>query len=140
MLVLLRLASLVLAFLLMLSLIFAMTVLIKSAIQKRFPGKKEKKAKEGNLPSDAGIRDLLVQNRISEAIDLYQRFTGVDEFTARKAIEDMEREVRLSVFNQDLRDILKDHGKAAAIEAYQAGTGSDLAEALAYVEEMEKAK
>lgn len=139
MLILLRYASLILALLLMLSLIFALSVIVKNTIEGRFQGK-QTKAKEGKLPSDAGVRDLIMQDRIQDAIDLYQRFTGVDQFTARKAVEDMQREVRLSVFNDDLHDILKEHGKAAAIEAYQAGTGSDLAEALAYVEEMERAK
>ena len=62
-------------------------------------------------------------------------------FTARKAIEDMEREIRLSTFPAGCKQTFsRKQGKAAAIEAYQAGTGSDLAEALAYVEEIERAK
>ena len=92
------------------------------------------------MPSDAGVRELIVENKMEEAIDLYQRFTGVDEYTAGKAIEDMEREIRLSTFDNDLKYILKEHGKAAAIQAYQAGTGSELEEALNYIEEIEKVK
>lgn len=139
MLILLRYASLILALVLMLSLLLAIVIMVRNAIEKRLPGKK-KKGKEGNLPSDAGVRELILENKIEEAIDLYQRFTGMDEFTARKAIEDMEREIRLSTFDADLKTILKEHGKAAAIQAYQAGTGSELEEALNYVEEIVRAK
>lgn len=139
MLILLRMASLILALVLMLSLLLAVVVMVRNAVEGRL-SRRKKKGKEGELPSDAGVRDLIIENRIEEAIDLYQRFTGVDEFTARKAIEDMEREMRLSTFREDVRNILKKQGKAAAIEAYQTGTGSDLAEALAYVEKIERAK
>lgn len=139
MLIMLRYASLILAIILLLSMLLAFSIVIKSYFDRRFRGK-QKKGKMGNLPSDAGVRELILASKIDEAIDLYKRFTGVDEFTARQAIEDMEREVRLSTFNQDLMYILNEHGKAAAISAYQAGTGSDLEEALTYVEELEEAK
>jgi len=138
MLILLRYASLILALILMLSLLLAVVLVVRNTIEGRLSSKK-KKGKEGKLPSDAGVRELILDNEIEEATDLYQRFTGVDEFSARRAIEDMEREIRLSTFRQDMEDILKKQGKAAAIEAYQAGTGSNLEEALAYVEEIERA-
>ena len=139
MLIMLRYASLILAIILLLSMLIAFSIVTKNYLEGRFRSK-QKKGKMGNLPSDAGVRELILASRIDEAIDLYKRFTGVDEFTARQAIEDMEREVRLSTFNQDLVYILNEHGKAAAISAYQAGTGSDLEEALTYVEELEEAK
>ena len=139
MLIMLRFASIILALVLLLSIIIAFGVIARNYIQGRFGKRKRKKSKIGDLPSDAGIRDLILASKIDEAIDLYQRFTGVDKFTARDAVEDMEREIRLSTFDKDLNYILGEHGKAAAIEAYQAGTGSDLAEALAYVENLEKA-
>lgn len=138
MLIILRYASLILAIILLLSILVAFSVMVKNSLERRFGGKR-KKSKIGDLPSDAGIRELILASQIDEAIDLYQRFTAVDEFTARQAIKDMERELRLSTFQGDLTFILNKHGKAAAIEAYQAGTGSDLAEALAYVEDLEKA-
>lgn len=138
MLILLRFASVILALLLLLSIIISFGIIAKNYIEGRFRGKK-KKSKIGDLPSDAGVRDLILANKTAEAIDLYQRFTGVDEFTARQVIEDIAREVRLSSFDNDLNNILSVQGKAAAIEAYQAGTGADLEEALAYVEKLEKA-
>ncbi len=139
MLIILRYANFILAIILLLSILIAFSLVIRSYFQGRYKGK-QKKSKIGNLPSDAGVRELILASRIDEAISLYQRFTGVDKFTARKAIEDMEREVRLSTFDEDLVYILNEHGKAAAISAYQAGTGSDLEEALAYVEDLERAK
>jgi hypothetical protein len=111
--------------------------MFKNAMEGRL-NPKQKKSKFGNLPSDAGVRDLLIANKIEEAIDLYQRFTGVDKFTAQRAIEDIEREIRLSTFQHNIEEIFKTQGKAAAIEAYQVSTGSNLSEALAYVEEIER--
>lgn len=99
------------------------------------------KAKDGAKLSDAGIRDLIIEGRLEEAIEIYQRFTGIDEIAARKYVEDMAREIRLSDETyQAVSRILKTEGKAAAIEAYQEQTGEVLADALAYVEAIEKGK
>jgi phosphoserine phosphatase len=98
------------------------------------------KRKEGKL-QDAGIRDLIIEGRLSEAVEIYRRFTGMDEIAARKYVGDMEREIRLSDETyQAVSRILKVEGKAAAIEAYQEQTGAGLADALAYVEAIEKGK
>jgi ribosomal protein L7/L12 len=97
------------------------------------------KSKEAALPSDAGVRDIILEGRKNEAIDLYRQFTGVDEFTARQAVDEIERELRLSDSQHDyIQKILEADGKAAAIEAHQKETGANLAEALEFVEAIEK--
>ena len=45
---------------------------------------------------DSGIRDLLRAGQQAEAIRVYQQFTGIDQFTAREAVRQIEREMRLS--------------------------------------------
>lgn len=39
----------------------------------------------------SGVRDLLEEGRDDEAVDLYRRFAGVDEYTARAAVERIKR-------------------------------------------------
>jgi hypothetical protein len=43
----------------------------------------------------AGIRDMLDEGRKAEAIEIYQKFAGVDQYTAKSAVEQIEREMRL---------------------------------------------
>jgi hypothetical protein len=50
-----------------------------------------KKAPELRL-QDGGIRDLIDDGRIEEAIEIYQKFAGVDEYTARDAVEEIKRQ------------------------------------------------
>ncbi len=88
--------------------------------------------------SDAGVRDLLAQGRDDEALQIYQRFTGVDLFTAKDAIADLKREVQLGEMEKDLKRRLRLGDKAGAIEQYQQATGANLAEALAIIEAMEQ--
>ena len=93
------------------------------------------------MPSDAGLRDLISAGKLDEAVDIYRRFTGVDEFTARKLVDDLAREIRLNdTPYRDVAHTLKVKGKAAAIETYQTATGANLADALAYVEGIEKGR
>lgn len=50
------------------------------------------KAKKGTSRSDtggAGIKDLIAAGDIDRAVEVYQEFMGVDEFTARAAVQDM---------------------------------------------------
>jgi len=117
-----------------LSTIIYIIVLLQANIAKQ---QAKHKPKAGELPSDAGVRDLVADGNVQEALDLYRRFTGVDEFTAREAIEDIQREIRLSSIEHAITTRLQDNGKASAIEAYQEATGANLEEALAYVEELE---
>jgi hypothetical protein len=44
----------------------------------------------------AGIRDLLEEGQRDEAIEIYRKFTGVDQYTARDAIDALAREMKLS--------------------------------------------
>jgi hypothetical protein len=43
-----------------------------------------------DLP-DARIRDLVRARRIDEAVEIYQKFAGVDEYTAKDAVDRMRR-------------------------------------------------
>src|SRR5690349_21481622 len=79
-----------------------------------------KKQKGAAKPMDAGLRELISAGRIDEAIDLYRRFTGVDEMAAQNYVRNTAREMRLSDETyQTVTRILKAEGKAAAIEVYQ---------------------
>jgi len=138
MLIFVRYANLILLLVIMIGLLLAFSVIITRFFDSQRGKNKNKKGKSGELPTDAGIRDLLIENRIDEAIELYRRFTGVDMYTAQIAVEDMLREIRLGILKKEYKKILRKQGKAAAIEAYQTQTGADLAEALTYIEAIEK--
>jgi hypothetical protein len=56
----------------------------------------EKPKHTPSLELAAGIRDMLDEGRKSEAIEIYQKFTGVDQYTAQAAVEHIERELRLN--------------------------------------------
>lgn len=60
---------------------------------------KGKSAKLSNT-GGAGVQDLIAEGRVDEAISVYAAFMGVDQFTAREAVEAMidhaNRENRLS--------------------------------------------
>ncbi|MEO1286297.1 MAG: hypothetical protein AAFV93_00910 [Chloroflexota bacterium] len=139
MLILLRLATLTLAIILLLSLIIGLVIVMRNSFLARTQNK-EQKAKHGELPSDAGIRDLIVQGKVLDAIALYQQFTGVDEFTARDAINDMQREIRLGMMENEVASVLETQGKAAAIQAYQNITGKNFNDGLTFVEDLERTK
>jgi ribosomal protein L7/L12 len=97
------------------------------------------KSKQRSTPiSDAGVRELLAQGHIEEALDLYQRFTGVDLYSAKEAIQRMRQELRLEQVGAELKRRLRLGDKAGAIEAYQMATGANLAEALEVVERLQK--
>jgi ribosomal protein L7/L12 len=55
----------------------------------------EDKKKEKNARRDAGIRDLIRQGRVSEAIDIYREFTGVSPEEAAEDIAQIEQELEL---------------------------------------------
>ena len=123
----------------MAGLFISLLIIAAYAIGRRMEQGKAK-GKMGELPSDAGVRDMLLDGQIQEAVEAYRKFTGVDEFTAKKAIDDMLRDMRLDdkSVRDAVRDLLRAGNKAAAIEAYQAATGASLAEALEFVESYEK--
>ena len=49
-------------------------------------GKKKKAAYDAQ---DAGIRDLIQAGRLDEAVEIYQKFAGVDAYTARDAVDEI---------------------------------------------------
>src|SRR5205085_1466425 len=52
------------------------------------------KKKAPRLELDApGIRDLLEEGREDEAIEVYQKFAGVDEYSARDAVARIKQEM-----------------------------------------------
>lgn len=125
-----------LIFLILLGAFFAL--IVSMAVMSQQNRTKAKARQPYQTISDAGVRDLVAQGRIDEAIDLYQRFTGVDLFTAQDAVADMQRELQLSNTEADIRRRLRLGDKAGAIEKYQQATGADLKESLAAIEAMEQ--
>lgn len=51
----------------------------------------EKKKSPQLRLQDSGIRDLIEADQIDEAAEVYQKFAGVDEYTARDAVEQIKR-------------------------------------------------
>lgn len=58
---------------------------------------KKKKAAADN--QDAGIRDLILEGRINEAVEVYQKFAGVDAYTAKDAVDEIARELHQNAPN-----------------------------------------
>ena len=56
----------------------------------------DKKKKAAYDAQDAGIRDLIQEGRLDEAIEIYQKFAGVDACTARDAVNEIARDLHLS--------------------------------------------
>ncbi len=94
--------------------------------------------------SGAGIRDLLKAGRRDEAVELYAKFAGVDEYTAQDAVADIERAMRLEDDTapdpelSPVLELLRAGNKIAAIKAYRDLTGAGLAEAKDAVETLER--
>lgn len=55
-----------------------------------------KKKKAAYDAQDAGIRDLIQDGRLDEAIEIYQKFAGVDAYTARDAVNEIAHDLHLS--------------------------------------------
>jgi hypothetical protein len=53
-----------------------------------------KKRKSAKVVDTAmtGVRDLVAEGRIAEAVDLYKAMTGADEYTAQEAIEAIQQD------------------------------------------------
>jgi hypothetical protein len=56
------------------------------------PDKNKKAAYDAQ---DAGIRDLIEAGRLDEAVEIYQKFAGVDSYTARDAVDEIARDIHL---------------------------------------------
>jgi len=99
------------------------------------------------VESAAGVRDLLEEGRKDEAIDLYAKFAGVDQYTARDAVEQIEREMRLgdeaketegltASDRETIQQLLERGNKIEAIKIYHDKTGLGLKEAKDAIDEM----
>jgi ribosomal protein L7/L12 len=89
----------------------------------------------------AGVRDLILEGRIDEAVTVYAAFMGVDEFTAKDAVANLERQLNAETrLNDDgmnsVRDLLEQGNKIEAIKQYRLLTGVGLKEAKDAVEGM----
>lgn len=93
--------------------------------------------------SDAGVRDLLAAGKFEEAVNAYRTFTGVDTFTARNAVEEMQQTLYRSdlgtyVNDETIRQALRDGKKIEAVKFYRQLYNVGLREALDAVNEMER--
>ena len=120
----------------------------KAAIEYLMAGGEIDKKKPSRPPieSAAGLRDLLAEGHKDEAIELYARFAGVDQYTARDAIEEMEREMKLSddpgklslLERGEIQELLQAGRKIEAVKRYRELSGLGLKEAKDAVDAMER--
>jgi hypothetical protein len=61
--------------------------------ESQLPDDDKKKARRVDLEDAPGIRDLLEEGREDEAVEVYQKFAGVDAYTARDMVEKIKREM-----------------------------------------------
>jgi len=100
----------------------------------------EKKKRATYDKLDAGVRDLVVEGRIDEAIEVYQKFAGVDEYTAMDAIAEIEHDIRQGEdseapdIDEHVRNLVDEGKKIEAIKLYRQTTGLGLKEAKDAVE------
>jgi hypothetical protein len=66
---------------------------IQDGEPEEMPSEDKKKTRRVDLEAAPGIRDLLEEGREDEAVDIYQKFAGVDEYTARAMVEKIKREM-----------------------------------------------
>lgn len=84
----------------------------KQRPQERAAGQQKRRP----MIQDDGVRNLVQQGDIDEAITVYQKFTGVDSYTARVAIEEMAREARLQAILPDDALIQQDDNEIPSSE------------------------
>jgi ribosomal protein L7/L12 len=109
----------------------------------------KKRRRIPDTDSAAGVRDLLEEGRKDEAIELYAKFAGVDQYTAEDAVEQIEREMRLGDDTKDaegltasdrdeIHQLLERGNKIEAIKIYRDRTGLGLKESKDVIDEMER--
>jgi ribosomal protein L7/L12 len=106
----------------------------------------KKRRQTPSIEGAAGVRDLLEEGRKDEAVELYAQFAGVDSYTARDAVEQIEREMRLgdapgkaglsAADEAEVRNLLAGGNKIAAVKRYRELTRLGLKEAKDAVEDM----
>lgn len=60
---------------------------------KRSERRKKKKTLHTELYTAPGVKDLLDEGRDDEAVDIYQKFTGINEYTAQAMVERIKNEM-----------------------------------------------
>jgi ribosomal protein L7/L12 len=109
----------------------------------------KKKRAMPTVDAAAGVRDLLDEGRKDEAIELYARFAGVDQYTAQDAVDEIEREMRLGDTSDEpgkltllergeIQTLLQQGNKIEAVKRYRELSGLGLREAKDAVDEMER--
>lgn len=113
----------------------------KMAIDYAMANPDAKKGKRSLLSNTGGegVRDLLLEGRFESAVDLYAAFMGVDEYTARDAVEAMQRELdaeaNLNAEGFDnIRNLIANGKKIEAYKQYREQTGASLEEAKRFIE------
>lgn len=61
---------------------------------KRSERNKKKKMLRMEMYSAPGVRNLLEDDRDDEAVETYRKFAGVDEYTARAAVDQIKQEMK----------------------------------------------
>jgi len=120
----------------------------KEAVEYLMAGGTVGKKQRAMPPIDtaAGVRDLLAEGQKDEAVDLYARFAGVDEYTARDAVDAIEREMRLEddpsklslLERGEIQALLQAGNKIEAVKRYRELSGLGLKEAKDAVDAMEQ--
>jgi ribosomal protein L7/L12 len=116
----------------------------------------EQGEKKGAAPydtQDAGVRDLIKAGKLDEAIEVYRKFAGVDEYTAKDAVWKIEQDMKYeadaeSRLNDEplddpsrdpyLQSLVMDGNKIEAIKEYRQRTGLGLREAKDAIDALEK--
>lgn len=127
---------------LLIGLFIAFVFLLAWLIRRSGAGGQTTKMRDASqsIHDDAGLRDLIAEGRLDDALSVYRAFTGVDQFTAEEAIKDLQREMRLGQIDADIIARWEDGDKAGAIETYQERTGASLSEALKMIDSLEKSQ
>jgi ribosomal protein L7/L12 len=105
----------------------------------------KKKAPLLNLQGE-GVRDLVEAGKIDEAVEVYAKFAGVDIYSAKDAVAEIQREPEASDHLSDAASaadpqivaLVQQGKKIEAIKIYRERTGLGLKEAKDAVEQIER--
>ncbi|MCU0512137.1 MAG: hypothetical protein MUE40_06150 [Anaerolineae bacterium] len=109
---------------------------------KALPGLKKGPARPA--VSDAGLRDLLAQNRFDDAVKAYQAFAGTDIFSAREAVAALQQRMQAEAddapdpLNAAVARLVARGDTGAAIALYRQTHDVDAAEARQAVAALER--
>lgn len=104
----------------------------------------KKRRAPDTTPEPAGLRDMVAEGKVEEAIDVYVKFAGVDYYTAKDAVEAIQRSLQGddsgAAENLDARvsRLMADGRKIEAIKIYREATGLGLKEAKDAVEDIDR--